>query len=167
MKVFAEDRSDKPEGAEVWRPGPLSEKIDLVVTLGGDGTILHAASLFSLGAVPPVLSFSMGTLGFLLPFRESPVGPPEHECLTSFRKIDIDDFAKGLEAVFHGKATLLNRMRLSCTFYDKDDKKMDGDGAFRKYFSACNKPSPHPSLRMAGHERDCTAPWFQPPPKHD
>lgn len=49
--------------------GSHSEKIDLVVTLGGDGTILHAASLFSLGAVPPVLSFSMGTLGFLLPFR--------------------------------------------------------------------------------------------------
>ncbi|KAI9460015.1 ATP-NAD kinase-like domain-containing protein [Boletus coccyginus] len=108
VKVFAEDRSDKPEGAEVWRPGPQSEKIDLVVTLGGDGTILHAASLFSLGAVPPVLSFSMGTLGFLLPFH-------------------IDDFAKGLEAVFHGKATILNRMRLSCTFYDKDTKAMDND----------------------------------------
>lgn len=45
------------------------EKIDLVVTLGGDGTILHASSLFSSGAVPPVLSFSLGTLGFLLPFR--------------------------------------------------------------------------------------------------
>lgn len=52
-------------------PGPSSEQIDLVVTLGGDGTILHASSLFSVGAVPPVLSFSMGTLGFLLPFRES------------------------------------------------------------------------------------------------
>ena len=51
-------------------PGPESEKIDLVITLGGDGTILHASSLFKSGAVPPVLSFSMGTLGFLLPFRE-------------------------------------------------------------------------------------------------
>ena len=49
------------------------EKIDLVVTLGGDGTILHASSLFSYGAVPPVLSFSMGTLGFLLPFRASQI----------------------------------------------------------------------------------------------
>lgn len=43
--------------------------IDLVITLGGDGTILHASSLFSTGPVPPVLSFSLGTLGFLLPFR--------------------------------------------------------------------------------------------------
>ncbi|RMZ83764.1 hypothetical protein DV738_g1043, partial [Chaetothyriales sp. CBS 135597] len=42
------------------------QKIDLVVTFGGDGTILHAASIFAAAAhVPPVLSFSMGTLGFL------------------------------------------------------------------------------------------------------
>lgn len=46
-----------------------AQPIDLVLTLGGDGTILHASSLFKSGAVPPVLSFSMGTLGFLLPFR--------------------------------------------------------------------------------------------------
>lgn len=80
VKVFAEDRPDMPQGAEVWRPGPQSENIDLVVTLGGDGTILHAASLFSLGAVPPVLSFSMGTLGFLLPFRKCPANAAAHEC---------------------------------------------------------------------------------------
>ncbi|KAH8879552.1 ATP-NAD kinase [Thozetella sp. PMI_491] len=41
-------------------------KVDLVTTMGGDGTILRAASLFSMEAiVPPILSFSMGTLGFL------------------------------------------------------------------------------------------------------
>ena len=48
----------------------LASKVDLAVTLGGDGTILHVSSLFDQDAVPPVLSFSMGTLGFLLPFRE-------------------------------------------------------------------------------------------------
>lgn len=38
----------------------------MVTTLGGDGTILHASSLFSTTRhVPPILSFSMGTLGFL------------------------------------------------------------------------------------------------------
>jgi len=50
-----------------------SHNIDLVVTLGGDGTILHASSLFRQGPVPPMLSFSMGTLGFLLPFRRSKI----------------------------------------------------------------------------------------------
>jgi NADH kinase len=47
-------------------PSELHEKVDLVTTLGGDGTILHASSLFSTTLhVPPILSFSMGTLGFL------------------------------------------------------------------------------------------------------
>ncbi|KAJ8508871.1 hypothetical protein ONZ45_g8887 [Pleurotus djamor] len=86
---------------ELGIPGATSQPIDLVVTLGGDGTILHASSLFSAGAVPPVLSFSMGTLGFLLPFH-------------------IDDFSKALESVFQGKATILNRMRLACRFYNQD-----------------------------------------------
>ena len=44
----------------------LKDKVDLTCTLGGDGTILHASSLFATArSVPPVLSFSMGTLGFL------------------------------------------------------------------------------------------------------
>ncbi|KAI0685936.1 ATP-NAD kinase-like domain-containing protein [Cytidiella melzeri] len=113
VRVFHEERSDRPEGVDPWTPGmvfkgPESEKIDLVVTLGGDGTILHASSLFKSGEVPPVLSFSMGTLGFLLPFH-------------------IDDFVKAIESAFAGNATVLHRMRLSCSFQRKDgsDKDMD------------------------------------------
>ncbi|KAL0955985.1 hypothetical protein HGRIS_002164 [Hohenbuehelia grisea] len=107
VRVFHEDRPDIPHGAEVWT-GAHSQPIDLVVTLGGDGTILHASSLFSAGAVPPVLSFSMGTLGFLLPFH-------------------MDDFAKALESVYRGKATILNRMRLACTFYNPELVKIGKD----------------------------------------
>ncbi|CAD6563692.1 MAG: NADH kinase pos5 [Alectoria sarmentosa] len=44
----------------------LNQKVDLTATFGGDGTILHASSLFNTTTtVPPILSFSMGTLGFL------------------------------------------------------------------------------------------------------
>ncbi|KAI5288571.1 NADH kinase pos5 [Ascosphaera aggregata] len=44
----------------------LPKKIDLVVTLGGDGTVLRASSFFAeTRRVPPFLSFGMGTLGFL------------------------------------------------------------------------------------------------------
>lgn len=51
---------------DIWSPHNLSDKVDLAITLGGDGTILHASSLFaSSDNVPPLLSFSMGTLGFL------------------------------------------------------------------------------------------------------
>jgi NADH kinase len=63
-------RFGDPSALKLFLIGEGAEKIDLVITLGGDGTILHASSLFKVGAVPPVLSFSMGTLGFLLPFRK-------------------------------------------------------------------------------------------------
>jgi NADH kinase len=47
-------------------PYQYHDKVDLITTFGGDGTILHAASLFATAAqVPPILSFGMGTLGFL------------------------------------------------------------------------------------------------------
>ncbi len=42
----------------------LHQHVDFVVCLGGDGTILHASSLFQ-RAIPPVVSFSAGSLGFL------------------------------------------------------------------------------------------------------
>ena len=43
--------------------------VDFCVTLGGDGTVLHMASLFTADApLPPLVSFAMGTLGFLTPF---------------------------------------------------------------------------------------------------
>ncbi|KNG50489.1 mitochondrial nadh kinase [Stemphylium lycopersici] len=51
-------------------PQGLSDKTDLVCTLGGDGTLLRASSLFShTENVPPVLSFAMGTIGFLGEFK--------------------------------------------------------------------------------------------------
>lgn len=40
----------------------------------GDGTVLHLASLFVEDLpLPPVISFAMGTLGFLTPFNASMV----------------------------------------------------------------------------------------------
>ncbi|KAF9592584.1 hypothetical protein IFM89_016035 [Coptis chinensis] len=59
----------------------LHTKVDLVVTLGGDGTVLWAASMFK-GPVPPVVPFSLGSLGFMTSFQ------CEHyrECLNSVLK---------------------------------------------------------------------------------
>lgn len=39
----------------------------MIVCVGGDGTLLWASGLFQ-EAMPPVISFSMGSLGFLTPF---------------------------------------------------------------------------------------------------
>jgi NAD kinase len=42
--------------------------IDLIVTFGGDGLLLHCNSLFGHSSIPPVMSFDFGSLGFLSPF---------------------------------------------------------------------------------------------------
>ncbi|KAJ9631824.1 NADH kinase pos5 [Taxawa tesnikishii (nom. ined.)] len=70
MAFAAAQRLDRQEEQFADRRGAsvtkLKDKVDLASTLGGDGTILHASSLFATAhRVPPVLSFSMGTLGFL------------------------------------------------------------------------------------------------------
>lgn len=67
----------------------LQDKVDLTCTLGGDGTILHASSLFATArTVPPVLSFSMGTLGFLGEWKFS-----EHK--RAFREVYMSGASAG------------------------------------------------------------------------
>jgi NADH kinase len=69
------------------------EKVDLVVTFGGDGTILHASSLFAKATrVPPILSFSMGTLGFLSEWKFS-------EYKRAFREVYMSGAASERHAV--------------------------------------------------------------------
>ncbi|KAL8262681.1 hypothetical protein R6Q59_024030 [Mikania micrantha] len=83
---------------QTWKDGEsvllLHEKVDLVVTLGGDGTVLWAASLFK-GPVPPIVPFSLGSLGFMTPFHS------EHykECLKS---------------ILQGPISITLRHRLQC-----------------------------------------------------
>jgi NAD+ kinase len=43
----------------------IADAVDFVVCLGGDGVILHASTLFGNGAAPPIISFNLGSLGFL------------------------------------------------------------------------------------------------------
>ncbi|WFD34826.1 NADH kinase [Malassezia cuniculi] len=90
-------------------PRSLSSKTDFVITLGGDGSILHVSSLFDQSAVPPVLSFSMGTLGFLLPY-------------------DIATFPNAIEDVISSRITLLLRMRMSMSLWQEPDQCLYLDG---------------------------------------
>ncbi|KAH6689222.1 NAD(H) kinase [Plectosphaerella plurivora] len=74
------------------------EKFDLVLTLGGDGTVLFTSWLFQ-RIVPPVLSFSLGSLGFL----------------TSF---EFEKYKQHLEQVMGDDGMRVNlRMRFTCTVY--------------------------------------------------
>nr|GMD88631.1 NAD kinase 2, chloroplastic-like isoform X1 [Ipomoea batatas] len=88
----------------------LHERVDLVACLGGDGVILHASNIFR-GAVPPVVSFNLGSLGFL----------------TSHR---FDDYKKDLRHIIHGNNTsdgvyITLRMRLRCEIF-RNGKAMPG-----------------------------------------
>lgn len=89
-------------------------KIDLVTTLGGDGTILRAASLFSLqSSVPPILSFSMGTLGFLGEWK-----------FAEFRDAWTRVYSS-VNAPEAGRPKVLLRHRLKVGVYDEDGKNIN------------------------------------------
>ncbi|KAF4626793.1 hypothetical protein G7Y89_g11364 [Cudoniella acicularis] len=81
------------------------EKFDLVLTLGGDGTVLFTSWLFQ-RIVPPILSFSLGSLGFLTNF-------------------EYDRFKEHLNKIMGEDGMRVNlRMRFTCTVY-RDSKGED------------------------------------------
>ncbi|KAJ1778944.1 NADH kinase pos5 [Coemansia sp. RSA 2523] len=102
-----------------------SRIIDFVVTLGGDGTFLHVSSLFE-KQVPPIIPFSMGTLGFLLPFN-------------------VRDFQLQMRRVIEGSATLLPRMRLMYSRF-KADGTLDKSGGVNVTNEACIHRGTYPHL---------------------
>jgi NAD+ kinase len=70
----------------------VAESADLVVVLGGDGTLIHAARLLG-GRPAPILGVNMGSLGFLTEVPQSEM----------YAAIDL---------VLAGKATVSGRMKL-------------------------------------------------------
>ncbi|XP_033113576.1 NAD kinase-like isoform X2 [Anneissia japonica] len=79
----------------------ISDKVDFIVCLGGDGTLLYASSLFQQGSVPPVMAFSLGSLGFLTPF-------------------DFDFYKESINSVLKGNLAVTLRSRLNSHIYTDD-----------------------------------------------
>lgn len=110
------------------------DKFDLVITLGGDGTVLFTSWLFQ-RVVPPVLCFSLGSLGFLTNF-------------------DFNHHKSHLNAVMGDVGMRVNlRMRFTCTVFRKDRSKGAEAGAVEEgeQFEVLNEvvidrgPSPYVS----------------------
>jgi NAD+ kinase len=84
-----------------WTPALCLERpelFDLVITLGGDGTVLFTSWLFQ-RIVPPVLAFSLGSLGFLTNF-------------------DFETYKERLNNIMGDAGMRVNmRMRFTCTVY--------------------------------------------------
>uniref|UniRef100_A0A673GD46 NAD(+) kinase n=1 Tax=Sinocyclocheilus rhinocerous TaxID=307959 RepID=A0A673GD46_9TELE len=70
----------------------ISNCVDFIICLGGDGTLLYASSLFQ-ESVPPVMAFHLGSLGFLTPFN-------------------FDTFQSQVTQVIEGNAAIILRSRL-------------------------------------------------------
>ena len=85
----------------------LSDKVDFVISLGGDGTILHASSLFK-GACPPLFAINMGSMGFLTPFA-------------------FENYEKDLRRVIAGNQRVVCRMRLRSIVYRQEVNMLDND----------------------------------------
>ena len=81
----------------------LTDMIDFVVCLGGDGTLLYASSLFQ-QSVPPIMAFHLGSLGFLTPFK-------------------FEDFESQVTHVLEGHAALTLRSRLRCILMKKEEEE--------------------------------------------
>jgi NAD+ kinase len=110
------------------------DKFDLVLTLGGDGTVLFTSWLFQ-RVVPPVFCFSLGSLGFLTNF-------------------DFNHYKSHLNGVMGDVGMRVNlRMRFTCTVYRKDRSKGAEVGAVEEgeQFEVLNElvidrgPSPYVS----------------------
>jgi len=79
------------------------DNIDLIITLGGDGTILYSSWMFQSG-IPPLLSFHFGSLGFLTVF-------------------DFNNHRRVLRNVIEGGGVHVNvRMRLKCFIYRNNEQ---------------------------------------------
>lgn len=80
----------------------LTNNVDLVITLGGDGTVLLAAWLFQ-EQVPPIVPFHFGTLGFLTIFN-------------------WDTFSHRLNTILTNGSRFNTRMRLNCQINKVKDR---------------------------------------------
>lgn len=76
---------------------------DFAITLGGDGTVLYASWLFQ-RIVPPVLSFALGSLGFLT-------------------KFDFEDYQSILSGAFKDGVTVSLRLRFEGTIMRSQKRK--------------------------------------------
>jgi len=101
---------------ELWQGEHITRSPDFIATLGGDGLLLYANTLFQATPPPPIVAFGAGSLGFLAPFDVDKEGGVE----------DTLD-----EAVSLGEGELEPwpvslRMRLRCRVVDGASGKVVG-----------------------------------------
>lgn len=82
----------------------FQDKLDLLIVLGGDGTLLGVARDINGKYDVPILGVNIGNLGFL-------------------SSIEIQDFSEALKKIKNGQYIIQNRILLECTMLNQDDNE--------------------------------------------
>lgn len=107
LTVLAERNLAHELGWPVVEDRELSERAELVVVLGGDGTLIHAARLLS-GRDVPILGVNLGSLGFMT-------------------EIPADELFPLLDEVLAGRFRTDSRMKLRCRLVRSGQTVMEAD----------------------------------------
>jgi len=104
LKVCIEGNKGKEIGMEELNcpTEKFLKNVDLIISLGGDGTLLRAARLAATKDIP-VFGVNLGGLGFLT-------------------QVGIDGLEKSLEKLYQGKYFLDERMMLNCTVKRREEE---------------------------------------------
>ena len=104
LKVCIEGNMGKEIGKEELNcpTEKFLKEVDLIISLGGDGTLLRAARLAATEDIP-VFGVNLGGLGFLT-------------------QIGINDLEKSLEKLYQGRYFIDKRMMLNCKVRRKEEE---------------------------------------------
>jgi NAD+ kinase len=80
--IFLEEVDPQSNNVQKFEPNQ-TQNINLIVTIGGDGTVIWAASLFKDVAVPPIAAFNFGSLGFMTKFSPTNINNTLDRILSS------------------------------------------------------------------------------------
>ncbi len=97
LEFLAEDHLAEALGWPITPGAELGARAELMVVLGGDGTLIQAARILK-GRAVPILGINLGSLGFMTEI-------PKAESLSAFAE------------ALTGKARIDSRMKLSCRMY--------------------------------------------------
>lgn len=90
-----------PDGVHRVEPSVFESDAELMVVLGGDGTLIHAASLLP-NRIVPILGVNLGRLGFMAAFA-------------------VDELANALPAALAGDLPHVDRIRLDAKVWRADE----------------------------------------------
>ena len=111
-----------------WTPALCLERpelFDLVITLGGDGTVLFTSWLFQ-RIVPPVLAFSLGSLGFLTNFEFANYKNQLTRTMGD-AGMRVNMRMRFTCTVYRSAASYTSTASLSTTSIDLDSAKLEGE----------------------------------------